>query len=120
MEFFERMPWRRSEHFEGGLVVGTQKDYVFSKSIVTLETEEKYARLFQYRGNKRRILGGEYWLRDDFTIWDVPFKNNDEFAVDLAQQLEGKEAIEILKISKSNGHNPEWDKIIDEIIERFG
>ncbi|MFH0969634.1 MAG: hypothetical protein V1804_03950 [Patescibacteria group bacterium] len=119
MKFFKEMPWSRSTIFEGGIIEGGQpKDYVWSKRTTTYHTKEKFVSLYQYTGRYGRVAG-EYWMKEDFTIWQIPFRTNDEFAMDKATRLEKDKSIEVLQSAKSNGHAPDWDHFLDETIEKI-
>ena len=116
--YFKEMEFARQHTFEGGRIQGGKPgEEIYTAVMRTFFTKEKYTRLFQYterlRMSDKFIVAGEYWLRDDLTIWKVPLYDDENFSLSKARRLNSKEAIEVLTQANSNGTNPEWDELMD-------
>lgn len=115
--YFKEMEWARQHTFEGGRIQGGQPhEVVYTRVTYSCLTAEKYALLFQYTERiprtDRFIVAGEYWLRDDLTVWQMPLANAETLSIRKAKKLNAKEATEILSIAKSNDLHPEWDELM--------
>ena len=120
--YFKEMEWSRQHAFEGGRLQGGQPfEEVYTAVTRTYFTKEKYMRLFQYtvhlRASDRFIVAGEYWLRDDLSVWKVPLCDNENFSLSKAEKIEGNKAVEILTVANSNGLLQERDELLKLAIE---